>query len=553
MEESCLSQSISSSLIPTPSYGSTEDTDHKLQTERPEGDSHDQHVTACTLTTSTSGGGTHSGTPHHDYHVASAAVRGNVTADNNSSSTGCSTPSASYSAALGLSRVRKRVIFVCLALNSTFTMACIAVMIPFFPRDASKKDPSGQDAVGGASAIGLVFSITPFTEFLAAPFVGKLIPQAGPKLVLLLGGVLVSGVMVLFGFVNDIDEWSDFLIICYALRGVQGVATAFNATAAFAVLVGLFPDNVSLVSGVIRASQGFGFTVGPAMAGALYDYGGFMLPFLVHGSVMFAGTIWVLFALPGDVEVATSKKGKKMFSDILTMPWSLLWLTSIFVWGSGIGMIEPTLSLFLEEHFGLSASKVGLIFLLYAGTLAVSSPVVGYVADNYIAPHWFQPLGMALGVLGFALVGPWSGLSLVPAVWRTIVSLVCIGIGAGIISTCVTPGVLKAMHQAGYKDTLELHSSLGGMITAFFSSGLALGPTVGSIAASAIGFPNAAATFALPFLAAGGAGGLLKCWNKIAHAWQRRQCTDEHVVLISEQSRVSSDHSCPNQQPPEDR
>ncbi|XP_065192981.1 MFS-type transporter SLC18B1-like [Sycon ciliatum] len=409
-------------------------------------------------------------------------------------------PSTSYSDAVGLSSRRKKAIFLCLALNSTFVMICIAVLLPFFPQQAAKKDPSDSGDVQGASAIGFIFSITPLAQFFGALFVGRIIPKTGPKMVLMIGGVLVAGVISLFGFVNDIDDWADFLVICYALRFVQGIAGAMNITATFAVLVGLFPNNVSLVAGTIRAFNGVGFAAGPVMAGALYDAGGFTLPFLVHGGIMFAGTIWLFFTLPGDAEVGTGKKGNKMFKDSFTIPWSFVWCMTMFICGTTIGMLDPNLSPFLEDEFGLSATEIGLVYLVFAGTVAASAPVTGYLGDRYINPNKLQPPSMLVLCLGLVLLGPWAETNLTSKLWRSIISLVLVSIGFSSGITLATPGILNAMHKAGYEDTLELHSNLGGTVTALWAAGLTIGPTVGTTVVSAIGFPKTNAIFSIPVL-----------------------------------------------------
>lgn len=431
-----------------------------------------------------------------------------------------------------VSSIRRKMIFACLAFNSILVMICIAVMVPFFPLIAAEKDPAGKD-VGGATAIGFVFSISPLAEFLAAPLVGRIIPHSGPKTVLLLGGVLVGGSLAIFGFVDRIDQWSAFLILCYCLRAVQGIGTAFNVTATFAVLVGIFPNNVSLVAGSIRAFNSLGFTVGPAMAGGLYEASGFLLPFIVHGGLMLAGTVWILFALPSDGLPPPETHGNKMIKDTLVIPWSLVWLISIFLNGFAQGMLEPNVSPFLEEKFGLSPSQVGLVYLFYAGVLAIGSPIVGVVADRWVNPKKFLAPSLMIIALALVIIGPWEEMKMGPALWRTMFALGLTGLGSAMCITCTTPGVLNVMHEAGYTDSLELHSNLGGIVTAFFAGGIALGPTLGSTAVAAAGFQNACAYFGAAFAFASLAGLAIGLWQDCKPGRRRRYDLERQPLLPS--------------------
>ena len=412
-------------------------------------------------------------------------------------------PIPSANTLASLSSVRRKVIFACLAANSILCMICLAIMIPFFPLVAAEKDPGGKDNVAGATAIGFIFTMSPLAEFLVAPFVGRLIPASGPKMILVLGGVLISGALVLFGFVHLIDQWGAFLFLCYALRAVQGVGTAFSITATLAVCVGIYPNNVSMIVGTVRAFNSLGFTIGPAMSGGLYDTGGFTLPFLVHAGLMFAGTIWIVFALPADGAAPEHTVSKKMTKDTLIIPWNHLWLWSCFLNGMAMGMLEPNVSPFLEEEFHLTPTKVGLVYLLYAGVLAITSPIIGIVADRWVNPKKFLAMSLLLDAIGFLLIGPWTETGLQPALWRTMLAMVVVALGSATNITITTPGVLHALHDAGYEDSLELHSYVGGIVTAFFAGGIAFGPTLGSTAVSAIGFEDATALFGAVMLFAG--------------------------------------------------
>ena len=404
---------------------------------------------------------------------------------------------------VALTRLRKGIIFFVIGMNGLFVMICLSIMIPFFPTEAAEKDPN-PNSVGGLTAIGFVFSITAFMEFLTAPFVGKALPTIGPKIVVALGGVLVSGTIAIFGFVDRIDDWTTFLVLCYALRAFQGVGTAFNLTASFALLFGIYPDSVSLVSGIMRAFIGLGLMVGPALSGFIYDDHGFTLPFLVYGGIMFTSAVAILFVLPGEVAAGEDKKSWDIILATIKYPWTILWLVISLVVGAAVGLLEPAISPYLREEFNVTAGEVGLIFLLHSAIFVILAPITGVIGDRWVKPKYIVVFGSLMQGLGLLFLGPVQVFgSITPALWKSILSMAIIGGGAGVVQTCTTPGMLEAMYDAGFTDSVELHGTVAGMITAFFSLGIAIGPTVGNAVTGAIGFPNASAIFSVVVLGTG--------------------------------------------------
>lgn len=56
---------------------------------------------------------------------------------------------------------------------------------------------------------------------------------------------------------------------------------------------------------------GFGLIVGPTVGGALYQVGGYTMPFAVMGSALFLAAILTAFVLPGHSEGEDRDKGRK--------------------------------------------------------------------------------------------------------------------------------------------------------------------------------------------------------------------------------------------------
>ena len=70
------------------------------------------------------------------------------------------------------------------------------------------------------------------------------------------------------------------------------------------ILMKIFPNKVAKVMSWTQTCFGLGYMLGPGVGAALYSQGGFMLPFLVVGSVSTILSILLAFTIPKSSETA---------------------------------------------------------------------------------------------------------------------------------------------------------------------------------------------------------------------------------------------------------
>lgn len=76
---------------------------------------------------------------------------------------------------------------------------------------------------------------------------------------------------------------------------MEGVAEAASWTAVFSMLLHMFPENIATIYAVTEASFSFAEMLGPSFGALLYYYGGFVLPFLVCGTLcLLTGNVDIL-------------------------------------------------------------------------------------------------------------------------------------------------------------------------------------------------------------------------------------------------------------------
>ncbi|XP_060579809.1 MFS-type transporter SLC18B1-like [Ruditapes philippinarum] len=91
-----------------------------------------------------------------------------------------------------LTRTQK-IVLATTSIVDLLSFLSMSIMAPFFPEEALKKDVSD-------TLSGWIFGTSPFVQFLASPFIGKLMPHAGVKFMSIAGMFIFSGCTILFGY-----------------------------------------------------------------------------------------------------------------------------------------------------------------------------------------------------------------------------------------------------------------------------------------------------------------------------------------------------------------
>lgn len=88
---------------------------------------------------------------------------------------------------------------------------------------------------------------------------------------------------ILFGLLDKIDNGKVFLGLSFALRIIEACGNSGFLTGSFAMIAKEFPENVATMFAILETFFGIGMILGPTIGGALYEAGGFTLPFTVLG------------------------------------------------------------------------------------------------------------------------------------------------------------------------------------------------------------------------------------------------------------------------------
>lgn len=279
------------------------------------------------------------------------------------------------------------------------------IMIPLLPFYA--------ESLGATPfVVGMLSSIYGLCSLIAGPILGDLSDRYGRRKVL-----LISQIGTCIGFV--ILALSKVLWIVFLSRIIDGI-TAGNMTVAQAYISDVTePKNRTRAMGMIGASFGLGFILGPAISGVLVHFG-HAAPIWASAGLSFLSILGTAFFLT-DVKKPTNEKNSAGAFNQLKNSFRLMQtpilkecFTVFFIFSIGFALYMSGLALYCERELSwnghaFTAREVGLL-LSYVGiiSLCIQAFLMGRLVEK-LGEEKLMMLGFAstmtaLLVIGFAPV-----------------------------------------------------------------------------------------------------------------------------------------------------
>ncbi len=326
----------------------------------------------------------------------------------------------------------------------------------------------------GASAalVGLLVASYAAAQLVGAPLLGRLSDRYGRRPVLLasVGGTMLG--FLLLGFADPIGRALSsalapgaanlfILGVLFFSRILDGL-TGGNITVAQAYITDVTDEeNRARGLGMIGAAFGLGFIIGPAVGGALSQWG-YNLPAFVAAGVSLANLIAIYFLLPESLtcenrEAAMQRRRApftvKALWDALQRPKVGPLLHVRFFYGLAFATFQSIFALY-AQNIGLSARTTGFV-LAYVGLLSVivQGGLIGLLTRRF-RENWLIITG--LWVMAGALLA-WAFTStLVPL----LVVLLPLSLAGGVLNTVVQSAISKSAGREEVGGLLGIAASL---------------------------------------------------------------------------------------------
>ena len=262
----------------------------------------------------------------------------------------------------------KRLAFVFIIITLTIDAMGIGLIIPVMPE--LLREIGGGDLGNAAIWGGVLSTVFAAMQFLVGPTLGSMSDRYGRRPVLLISLVVIAVDFVVMGLAHSI--W--LLVIT---RIVGGIAAATQSTAAAFIADISTPENRSANFGILGATFGVGFVLGPLLGGLLGEFG-FRVPFFAAAGLATFNLILGYFVLPETV----TDKIRRPFDPARSNPLGALrqirkitglarFLVVFFLYEFAFYVYPAVWVYFSKTQFGWNSAMIGLSLASFGISIAV--------------------------------------------------------------------------------------------------------------------------------------------------------------------------------------
>ena len=246
-----------------------------------------------------------------------------------------------------------------------------------------------------------------------------------------------------YGFSVFIKNNNLFIFLGFLNRLFHGFCVGILNVVSFSITSEINKGKeLERASAYMELSWGVGLTIGPAIIGILFLFGGYFLPFFIIGLLSLTGVYYCYFILyKSDLNTQAIEKGNEMdineennnknsyYLTAIKYPPTILFSLALIIELNTLDFYVPTLVKYLKEDFNISTSNASLFFLMSTIGYIICTQLINKITDYFanhkiifyslffgafcclfIAPADFLPHNYIFIILGIFLEGFTQGL-----------------------------------------------------------------------------------------------------------------------------------------------
>lgn len=337
------------------------------------------------------------------------------------------------------------------------------------------KSHEGQD-----SATGILFASKAIVQLMINPFSGALIDRIGYDIPMMIG------LCIMFLSTSVFACGRSYGVLFFA-RSLQGVGSAFADTSGLAMIADRFTEENerSKALGIALAFISFGSLVAPPFGGALYQFAGKEVPFLILAFVSLADGVMLLLVMKPIRETIQahrdydSSKPHVPIWRLFIDPYIAVCAGALMMSNVALAFLEPTISLWMEDNLTTENWKIGMIWLPAFFPHVFGVILTVKMAKKYPQYQW----AMAAG--GLSLEGLCCFIIPFSSSYKVLMIPICgICFGIALIDTALLP-TLGYLVDVRY---VSVYGSIYAIADISYSLAYAVGPIIAGGVVEAIGF-----------------------------------------------------------------
>lgn len=348
------------------------------------------------------------------------------------------------------------------------------------PRNASlpPTTPHPRDHHGQDSATGVLFASKAIVQLMVNPFSGAIIDRIGYDIPMMIGLIIMFLSTSLFACGRS------YTLLFFA-RSLQGVGSAFADTSGLAMIADRFTEENerSKALGIALAFISFGCLVAPPFGGALYQFAGKEVPFLILALIsLLDGFMLLLVMKPIKQQISESQMPRPESIPIWQLmmdPYIAVCAGALMMSNVALAFLEPTISLWMEDNMTTENWKIGMIWLPAFFPHVFGVIITVKMARRYPQHQWrMAAFGLALEGLSCFII-PFTTsykMLMIP------ICIICFGIA--LIDTALLP-TLGYLVDTRY---VSVYGSIYAIADISYSLAYAVGPIIAGGIVEVIGF-----------------------------------------------------------------
>lgn len=336
-----------------------------------------------------------------------------------------------------------------------------------------KHQHHGQD-----SATGVLFASKAIIQLMVNPFSGALIDRIGYDIPMMIG-------LTIMFFSTAVFACGRSYGLLFFARSLQGVGSAFADTSGLAMIADRFTEENERTKalGIALAFISFGCLVAPPFGGALYQFAGKEVPFLILAFISLAdGFMLLLVMKPVKEQIKDCQREKppsipiwKLFID----PYIAVCSGALMMSNVALAFLEPTISLWMEDNLTTDNWKIGMIWLPAFFPHVFGVILTVKMARKYPQYQWL------MAACGLALEGLCCFIIPFSSSYKVLMIPICgICFGIALIDTAILP-TLGYLVDVRY---VSVYGSIYAIADISYSVAYAVGPIIAGGVVEAIGF-----------------------------------------------------------------
>ena len=335
------------------------------------------------------------------------------------------------------------------------------------------RDHHGQD-----QATGVLFASKAIVQLMVNPFSGALIDRIGYDIPMMIGLTIMFLSTAVFACGRSYG-------LLFFARSLQGVGSAFADTSGLAMIADRFTEENerSKALGIALAFISFGCLVAPPFGGALYQFAGKEVPFLILAFLSLAdGFMLLLVMKPIKAQLKECRNDRppsipiwRLFID----PYIAVCSGALMMSNVALAFLEPTISLWMEDNLTTDNWKIGMIWLPAFFPHVFGVVLTVKLAKRYPQYQWLMAAG------GLALEGLCCFIIPFSSSYKVLMIPICgICFGIALIDTALLP-TLGYLVDVRY---VSVYGSIYAIADISYSVAYAIGPIIAGGVVEAIGF-----------------------------------------------------------------